>query len=325
MNIKDKVVVITGASSGIGRATALECARRGAIVVGVARNGSVLEEVAAQCRRTSPHSFIESMDVTDADAMDALAKRVYGKCGRIDAWVNNAAVALFGRFEEIPMKDFRQVIETNLWGYIHGSRAVLPYFREQGKGTLINVSSVVAELGQPFSSPYTISKFAIRGLSECLYQELLDTDIHVCTVYPGTVDTPLFYFGANFLGRSARAMEPIYPPEEIAHAIVSLIRRPRREVFVGAGPKIAHAAHAVLPGLTQRLFASRVRKQHFEDRPAPPSDGNLFEPAESGYGVTGGWAGPRAGGSKAMPVLGGVIAGAGAATAGWLWLRRRHH
>ncbi|HET6518579.1 MAG TPA: SDR family NAD(P)-dependent oxidoreductase, partial [Geminicoccaceae bacterium] len=124
---------------------------------------------------------------------------------RIDVWVNNAAVTLFGRLEETPPEVFDRVIRTNLFGYIYGARAVVPYFREQGSGTLTNVSSIVAYAGQPYTSAYVMTKAAIRVFGECLRQELLDApDIHVCTVLPASSDTPLFQHGANYTGRRRR-------------------------------------------------------------------------------------------------------------------------
>src|SRR5690606_21511524 len=130
----------------------------------------------------------------------------------------------------------RRVIETNLFGYVHGARTALPYFREQGCGTLINVASAVAAAPQPYTSAYVASKFAIRGLSDCLRMELsLDhvPDIHVCTVLPATVDTPLFQHAANYTGRAVQAMPPVYAAERVARAIVDLVTSPEREVFVG--------------------------------------------------------------------------------------------
>src|SRR5690606_1420760 len=163
-------------------------------------------------------------------------------------------------------------------GYVYGARAALPYFREQGAGTLVNVSSIVGVTGQPFTSPYVISKFAIRGLSGSLYQELRGSGIHVCTILPASVDTPLFDFSANFSGQPPRAIEPVYPARAVARAIVRALRFPRREIHVGAASCLAHAAHRVAPGLFEQVFASMVEQRHFQDRPAPPTDGNLFEP-----------------------------------------------
>jgi short-subunit dehydrogenase len=191
---------------------------------------------------------------------------------RIDVWVNNAAVTLFARIEEAPYEAYRKVLETNLFGYIHSARAVLPYFRKQGSGTLINVSSVVGKPGSPFVSAYTISKFGIVGLSESLRMELQDApDIHVCTVLPASIDTPLFQHAANFMGRAVKPLEPIYSADQVANAIVDLARRPRREIMVGNAGRIQALMHAIAPGLIERRYAKQVEKNHFQDKPAPES------------------------------------------------------
>src|SRR5205814_6243190 len=150
--------------------------------------------------------------------------------------VNTAAVTLFGRLEETPSEPYRRVIETNLFGYVHGSRAVLPYFREQGSGVLINVASVVGKLGQPYTSAYVASKFGIVGLSECLRQELRDAkDIHVCTILAPSTDTPLFQQAANYTGRAVKPLSPLHEPEEVAQTIVHCAERPQREVVDALG------------------------------------------------------------------------------------------
>lgn len=195
--------------------------------------------------------------------------------------MNNAAVILFARIEEAPYEAYRKVIETNLFGYIYGARAVLPYFREQGSGTLINVSSVVGKIGSPYISAYTTSKFGIIGLSTSLRMELLDVpDIHVCTVLPASIDTPLFQHAGNFTGRAVKPVEPIYRAEQVANAIVALARRPRREIMVGNAGRRQALMYTLAPGLTEPRYAKQVEKHHFQDTAAPQSPGNLFKPME---------------------------------------------
>ena len=191
--IADSVIVITGASTGIGRASALAFARAGATVVVTSRREKVLCTLAESCKNLGGRAIAIAADVTDEPAIQDLARRVIERFGRIDVWINNAAVTLFGRFEGTPPEAYRRVIETNLFGCIHGARAALPYFREQGSGILINISSGVGKIGSPFISAYAASKFAIIGLSESLRMELRGApNIHVCTVLPGAIDTPLF-------------------------------------------------------------------------------------------------------------------------------------
>ena len=216
----ESVIVITGASSGIGRATALHLAGKGASLVLTARRGEALIALAEQCERLGGRVLALPADVTDREAVERVARGAIERFGRIDMWVNNAAVTMFGRLEEAPYEAYRRVIETNLFGYIHGARAVVPYFREQGAGVLVNVASVVGKVGEPYLSAYVASKFGIVGFSESLRMELRDAEnVHVCLVLPASIDTPLFQQGANYMGRSPKPVEPVYRPERVAATI----------------------------------------------------------------------------------------------------------
>ena len=292
--IAGSVVVITGASTGIGRATALEFARLQAAVVVISRREPVLQRLVQQCERMGGRALAIAADVTDEELIKAAARKAVEVFGRIDVWVNNAAVTLFGRLEDLPLDAYRRVIDVNLFGYIHGARAVLPHFRDQGYGTLINISSVAGKIGQPYTSAYTASKFAIVGLSESLRMELRDApDIHVCTLLPASIDTPLFQHGANFSGRGVKPMQPVYSAEQVADAIVAAVRHPQREITVGNAGRLGLLAHAIAPGLVERAFPGRVDKDHFQERAALRGTGNLFEPMDEYETVSGGWRAER--------------------------------
>lgn len=202
--------MVTGALSGIGRATARAMAEHGARVVLAARSEESLREVAEECEELGGRALVVPTDVNDEEAVRELARRSVEVFGRIDAWVNNAGVMVYGRFEDVLTEVYRRVIETNLFGQIHGACAALSHFREQAGGVLINMSSVWGRLTSPHISAYVTSQFAIRAFSECLRQELAgERDIHVVTILPQSVDTPVFRRAGNYYGRAARAVPPV--------------------------------------------------------------------------------------------------------------------
>jgi NAD(P)-dependent dehydrogenase (short-subunit alcohol dehydrogenase family) len=286
------VVVITGASSGLGRATAYQLAEHGCRLVLAARRVDELEKTAQGCRERGGEAMVVETDVTSEDAVKRLVAAAIDRWGRIDLWINNAGVTLFARIEEGDLADHRRVIETNLFGAIHGARAVVPVFRRQRSGTMINVASVLSKVGNPFVPSYTISKFGLAGLSEALRVELAEhPDIHVCTLYPYAIDTPHFEDGANALGLQASAMPPMQSPEAIARALVGLARRPRRHRFVPRIAVLGLAAHWMFPRLTERLLLRALWRFHL-GRVEPTTDGNLFEPA-SGEATVHGHRPPR--------------------------------
>ena len=288
--LDDRVVVITGASSGIGRATALHFAGQGAALVLVARRLAALHAVAEDCIAAGGRAMVVPADVTDQEAMHGVVRRALDAFGGIDVWVNNAGVIAFGRFEETPDDVFEQVVRTNFFGAVHGCRAVLPHFLDRGQGIVINTGSMVSNIGQRYATAYVGSKFAVRGFSESLRQELIDEPgIHVCTVMPASIDTPLWQHAANYTGRAIKPMEPIHPPEEVADAIVQLVHTPQREVFVGAEGRLAALGNAVLPALTERSLAHGIDRTMFANRPATATSGGVLSAMPEHQGASGGW------------------------------------
>jgi short-subunit dehydrogenase len=284
------VVVITGASSGIGRATAHEFASKGASVVLVARDRIALDDARIECEDLGGTAIAVPADTANESDVKLVAQQALDAFGRIDVWVNNASITLFARFDLAPPDVYRRVIETNFFGYVNGARAALAEFRRQGYGLLVNVASVVSGTPQPFTSAYVASKYAVRGWSACLRMELkLEKlhDIHVCTVMPSAIDTPIFQHGANYTGRAAKALRPAYPPEKVARTIVSLVQHPRDEVVVGAAGKAMLKA-AASRKVYEKVAARHIDRDHFQDRPATASDGNAFT-STGPHSVTGGW------------------------------------
>ena len=285
------MAVITGASSGIGRATALELASRGISVVLTARDADALEEVAAECREHGVRTAVVPADVAREQEVENVARRAVAAFGRIDVWINAAAVALFGRFDLTPSAPYRRVLETNLFGYIHGARAAMREFRRRGRGILINISSVVSRAPQPFTSAYVSSKAAVHAFTRCLRMELsLEKrhDIHICEVFPAAIDTPLFQHAANYTGRAVKALDPVYEPEAVARAVADLIASPKAEVVVGGAGKAMMLHATTAPRLYERTGARMIDRDHFSKKAAPNTEGNLHTSTEP-QAVRGGW------------------------------------
>lgn len=285
---ENKVVVITGATSGLGRAAALEFARRGCHLVLGGRRQTALEEIAGECRALGAEAVHCNADITREEDVRRLVDCALGVDGRIDVWVNNAGVTLFARLDEAPFEEHRRVIETNVIGSMLCARAVLPVFRRQEHGVLVNVGSVLSKVGQPFVPSYVISKFAIRGLTETLRMDLAEfPDIHVCTLLPYAIDTQHFEAGANFIGRPAHPMQPIQTPEAVAKALVRLAIKPERERHVPRWITLGYIARALLPRFTERLMLRLLSRWHFDPRLQAPTSGNLFRAGQEAGTVHG--------------------------------------
>ncbi len=317
-SLKGAVVVVTGASSGIGRAAAQAFAGQGARVVLAARDEQALEDAAAECRAMGADALVVATDMTLSDSVERLASAAaaFGQ-GRIDVWVNNAGVGAVGAFDETPLDAHEQVIQTDLVGYLRGAHVVLPYFKQQQGGVLINTLSVGSWVPQPFAVAYSASKFGLRGFSQALRGELTPwPGIHVCDVYPSVVDTPGFRDGGNYAGRSLQPPPPLCDPRQVAEAMVGLARHPRRSVTVGAAASMLRLAHFITPGfdrLAGLLTATALRRA----QRVAPSAGNLFHPALGQRRIDGGWR-KTAPTPTALWIAGGLAVGA----VGWLLARR---
>lgn len=287
--LRGKVVVITGASSGLGRAGAIEFARLGCRLAIGARREDALAETARQCLAVGAEdALVVPTDVTvEADVM-ALAERALSAFGRIDVWVNNAGVTAFAALEDGSFDIHRRVVETNLFGSMYGARAVLPIFKRQASGILINVGSTLSVVAQPYVPSYVVSKFAIRGLTELLRTELADhPNIHACTLMPYAFDSPHFQAGANLMGVDPHPMPPQQSPEKVARAMVSLAARPRRELHVPRYIKLGVILHSLMPEVVERATLHIVREWHFGFAHQGKTSGNLFKGDDEARGVHG--------------------------------------
>jgi short-subunit dehydrogenase len=287
--LHEAVVVVTGASSGIGRAAALGFAGRGATLGLCARGPEPLEAVASECRAASAEVLAVTLDVGEEKAVEDFAAAVRERFGRIDVWVNCAATMAYGAFTDIPSEIFRSVIDTNLMGQVHGSRAALTCFRDQGTGILVNVSSVWGRVSSPLVSPYVVSKNAVRALSECIAAELAsEQDIHVVTIVPESVDTPIFTHAANYTGHRIRPIPPVLSPEEVAAGIVDCAERPRREVTFGRAGRALEVLYSLSPALYRRFAHSAFVDGTIAPLPQSDSIGNVLQPAGP-HAVEAGW------------------------------------
>ncbi|MEV1142388.1 SDR family oxidoreductase [Micromonospora sp. NPDC049799] len=294
-SLTDAVVVITGASSGIGTATAYALAERGTAVVLAARSEPALDEVAQRCRDLGGRALVVPTDVTDPVEVERLADRAVTEFGRIDGWINNAAVSAVGLFDEIPIEEFRRVLEVNLLGTVYGIRAALPHLGAAGGGVLVNNASVLAEVAMPYQSAYNATKHGIRGLADTVRQELRVTGrgaISICTVLPATIDTPFFRHAANHSGRELVPPPPVYPPEVVARTIVRLLRRPRREAYAGGAARLIGLQWRLAPAVAERVLGWYAHRTQFGPTARVDSTGNVFHPdAQARH--DGGWHGRR--------------------------------
>jgi short-subunit dehydrogenase len=292
-DLKGKVIVITGASSGFGKGAALKFAAAGASIVIAARRDELLQDLARECEERGGHAVVLPTDVSNISDVEQLAQQTIYQFGRIDVWINNAGVGAIGRFEEVPLEDHDQVIETNLLGSLYGSYYAFKQFRQQNFGILINIASVLGKTPSPYYSSYAASKHGVVGLSAALRQELQETDtkdIRVCTVMPTSMDTPFFEHEANYTGHQASPIPPVYEPEKVIDAIFKLATDPEDEVVVGASGKLMTFLHRLMPGATESMMASQTHKAQMEKAPpAPDTRGSVHEPEPEGTEVSGGW------------------------------------
>ena len=287
---KAVTVVITGASSGIGRATARLFAEDGARLVLAGRDGDTLEAVARECRDRGAVAIAVPTDVSSEADVQRLADAAVDRFGGIDVWVGNASLYSFGTFEQTPSEVFDRIIDVNLLGQVYGARAALGVFRRQGRGVLVSVASVYSRVTSPLVGPYITSKFGLLGFLEVLRMEVRrEPGIHVCAVLPATIDTPIHQHAANYTGRPVRPLPPVTDPVRVARAIVRVSRKPRRLTQVGRVQSTAVLARVLAPAGYEALTAAAYPAIALKKGSVPSSAGNLFHADRAATGVTGGW------------------------------------
>jgi short-subunit dehydrogenase len=248
--------------------------------------------VAERCRAAGGRALVIRTDVRELASVEALGQQTADHFGHIDGWVNNAAVASYSIFSESTLDEFRRILETNLIGVANGTAVALKHLRAARGGVIVNLASVLAEISLPYLAAYNATKHAVRGLSDTLRQELTasgEHEISVCSVLPAAVDTPFYGHAANHTGRAVRPPPPVYSPDLVAHRVVRLLQRPRREVYVGGAARLLGLQWRMLPGVSERIVARCVARLQFTGALTPPTRGNLFAPVDDASASDGGW------------------------------------
>lgn len=285
-----KIVVITGAGAGVGRAAATEFARHGCDVALLSRDPQRLERAAAQLREYGVRALPIPTDVADAEAVDAAAARVERELGPIDVWVNVAMATVFAPLHAMTAAEFQRATAVTYLGQVHGTMAALRYMRPRRRGSIVCVGSALAYRSVPLQSVYCGAKFAIRGFLGALRSELYHDKVHVTLteVDLPAVNTPQFDWARNRTGRRARPVAPIYQPEVPARAIYFGAFHPRRQIWVAFPTVKAILANRVMPGLLDRFLAKAGYRGQLTEEPSDPAaPGNLFEPVPGAFGAHG--------------------------------------
>ncbi|UPV99189.1 SDR family oxidoreductase [Halorussus gelatinilyticus] len=278
--LEEQVVVVTGASSGIGLTTARMAAERGARVVAAARSEDALRELTDEIRQSGGEATYVVADVSDRDDVRKIAATARDAYGGFDTWVNVAGAFLYGKLEDTPVEDMREQFDTNVWGLLYGSLEAANLLKERG-GAIINIGSVASDRAIPLQGSYSASKHAVKGFTDALRMELEQegAPVSVTLVKPASIDTPYPEHAKNYMDEEATLPPPVYTPETVARAILDAAENPQRDVFVGGGAKgmaaLGHYAAGVLDTVMEKLFVPMQKESESPRRDAP---NNIEEP-----------------------------------------------
>ncbi|MCP8616353.1 SDR family oxidoreductase [Salirhabdus salicampi] len=283
--LKDQVIVITGASSGVGLVTARMAASKGAKVVLAARNEEALKQITEELiEKGYPATYVQA-DVGCEEDVENIAQKAIEQFGHFDTWVNNAGVTIYGYAMDVSIEDMKRMHDTNYWGVVYGSRVAVKHFKERGvKGALINVGSLFGDRGTIIQSTYAPSKFAVHGWTESLRMELEkeNVPVSVTLIHPGRIDTPYNEHATSYLNEHPVHKGMIYPPEAVAEAILFAAEHPKRDMYVGSQAKLLELMGTLLPRLTDRLIEFLMPPTQYANRPALNRNSALYQ---AGYGL----------------------------------------
>ena len=284
------IIVVVGASSGLGRGAAFKLAREGATVIVAARRKTMLDGLVVEIEKAGGAALAVETDVSNASDIVRLLQKTVSQFGRVDIWVNNVGAGAIGFFWDIPIEDHARVVDVNLKGLIYGAHAALRQFRAQGYGTLINTGSIDSETPLALQNTYAATKAAVLSLSRTLNEELRlagNDNIKVGTIMPWAVDTPWWYHAANYTGYKPR-MAAMDDPQIVIDAIVKACLNPKEEQPVGWKAKGSNISHHLFPDLTERLSANIAQSQMEKAAPAPITTGSIHKPMDDGLTIEGG-------------------------------------
>jgi short-subunit dehydrogenase len=286
----DQTVVITGASQGIGRETALEMGRAGASLVLAARNKEALNELATEIERIGGHALAVPTDVAEYDQVERLGHQAVERFGRIDTWVNNAAVSIYATVEELQPDEMERLVRVNLLGQMFGSKVAVQHMKPRRAGMIVNVGSALSERAIPLQSAYVATKHGVQGFSEALRLELQheDAGIDVVVILPSSINTPLFNFARSKLGVKPMPVPPVYEPRVVAQAICHAAEHGGREIVAGGWGKLLITAQRLSPSLLDRYMVQDGRSIRQQETTEPDDRrDNLFEPSTGPGSTTG--------------------------------------
>ena len=284
--LKEQTLVITGASSGIGRATAREAARRGARLVLASRNQNALHQLVDELKAQGAPVVAVVADVGNPEDHDRIVQTAMLSFGGFETWVNNAGVSIFGKLEDVAIEDQRQLFETNYWGVVYGSMAALRELRQRG-GALINVGSELSDRAIPLQGAYCASKHAVKGFTDALRMELENegAGVSITLIKPASIDTGYIEHAKNYLDVEPQLPPPVYSPKAVADAILHAAEHPVRDVYVGGAARALSAFGQAMPRLADRVLGPQMNRAQRSRRPAMERDDALWH---SGQPVEGG-------------------------------------